>query len=61
MDKYDNEIKGFNIRNNKLKFFNKLNKNLQEFIDGLNKEKENENDKMIDLDTDEENTKLILK
>lgn len=57
MDKYDNEIKGFNISDNKLKFLNKLNKDLQEFIDGLNKEKENEKD-MMDLDTDEENTKI---
>ena len=57
MDKYDNEIKGFNISDNKLKFLNKLNKDLQEFIDGLNKEKENEKD-MMDLDTDEENAKI---
>jgi len=60
IDKYDNEIKGFNISDNKLKFLNKLNKDLQEFINGLNKEnkKENENDMMMDLDTDEENTKI---
>ena len=37
IDKYDNDIKGFNISDNKLKFLNKLNKDLQEFIDGLNK------------------------
>jgi hypothetical protein len=55
IDKYDNDIKGFNISDNKLKFLNKLNKDLQEFIDGLNKE----NDKdMMDLDIDEENTKI---
>jgi hypothetical protein len=54
MDKYDNEIKGFNISDNKLKFLNKLNKDLQEFIDGLN----NDKDMMMDLDTDEENTKI---
>lgn len=54
--KYDNDIKGFNISDNKLKFLNKLNKDLQEFIDGLNKE--NENGMMMDLDTDEENYKI---
>jgi hypothetical protein len=54
IDKYDNEIKGFNISDNKLKFLNKLNKDLQEFIDGLN----NDKDMMMDLDTDEENTKI---
>lgn len=55
IDKYNNEIKGFNISDNKLKFLNKLNKDLQEFIDGLNKE----NDKdMMDLDIDEENSKI---
>ena len=55
IDKYDNDIKGFNISDNKLKFLNKLNKDLQEFIDGLNKE----NDKdMMDLDIDKENTKI---
>ena len=58
IDKYDNDIKGFNISDNKLKFLNKLNKDLQEFIDGLNKENKKENDMMMDLDTDEENTKI---
>ena len=55
IDKYDNEIKGFNIRDNKINFF----KDLQEFIEGLNKVKENENDMMMDLDTDEENKSRI--
>ena len=56
IDKYNNEIKGFNICDNRFKFLNKLNNDLQEFINIINKE----NEKSIDMDIDEENHKIDI-
>ena len=54
INKYNDEIKGFNIADNRLQFLNKLNKNLEEFIHGIN----HENDKNMDIYFDEENCKI---
>ena len=54
IDKYNDEIKGFNIADNRLQFLIKLNKNLEEFIHGIN----HENNKNMDIDFDEENCKI---
>ena len=54
INKYNDEIKGFSISDNRLQFLNKLNKDLQEFINGINNERENG----MDLDIDEENNKI---
>ena len=40
ISKYNDEIKGFNIADNRLQFLNKLNKNLEEFINGINYDNE---------------------
>ena len=54
INKYNDEIKGFSISDNRLQFLNKLNKDLQEFINGINNERENG----MDIDIDEENNKI---
>ena len=56
INKYNDEIKGFNICDNRLKFLNKLNNDLQEFINGIN----NDNEKGMDIDIDEENHKIDI-
>lgn len=56
INKYNDEIKGFNIADNRLKFLNKLNKNLEEFINGINYQ----NEKNMDIDFDEENNKIDI-
>ena len=56
ISKYNEEIKGFNIADNRLQFLNKLNKNLEEFINGINYD----NEKKMDIDFDEENYKIDI-
>lgn len=56
INKYIDEIKGFNIADNKLQFLNKLNNNLEYFINGIN----NENKKYIDFDVEEEKHKIDI-
>ena len=56
INKYNDEIKGFNIADNRLQFLNKLNQNLEEFINGINYE----NEKNMDIDFDEENNKIDI-
>lgn len=59
IDKYNNNIKGFNVADNKLQFLNKLNKNLDEFISGIDSyiftpEKKDKNfGNNMDIDMDE--------
>ena len=59
IDKYNNNIKGFNIADNKLQFLNKLNKDLDEFISGIDSyiftpEKKDKNfGNNMDIDMDE--------
>ena len=54
INKYNDEIKGFNVADNRLQFLNKLNKNLEEFIIEIN----NENERNMNMDIDEENQKI---
>ena len=54
IDKYNNEVKGFNVADNRLQFLNKLNKDLQEFINGINRENENN----MDIEIDNEKNKI---
>ena len=54
INKYNDEIKGFNVSDNRLQFLNKLNKDLQEFINKINNERENG----MDIDIDEETNKI---
>ena len=59
IDKYNNNIKGFNVADNKLQFLNKLNKDLDEFISGIDSyiftpEKKDKNfGNNMDIDMDE--------
>lgn len=59
IDKYNNNIKGFNVADNKLQFLNKLNKDLDEFISGIDSyiftpEKKDKNfGNNMDIDIDE--------
>ena len=54
INKYNEEIKRFNISDNRLQFLSKLNKDLQEFINGINKE----NEGGMEIELDEENYKI---
>lgn len=59
IDNYNNNIKGFNVADNKLQFLNKLNKDLDEFISGIDSyiftpEKKDKNfGNNMDIDMDE--------
>ena len=56
INKYNNEINRFNISDGRLKFLNKLNKDLEEFINGI----KNENEGGMDIELDEEKYKLNM-
>ena len=63
IDKYNDDIKGFNISDNKLQFLYKLNKDLLEFITEINNENHNENNIMdsdMNMDIDEGSNKIEL-
>ena len=63
IDKYNDDIKGFNISDNKLQFLYKLNKDLLEFINEINNENHSENNIMesdMNMDIDEGSNKIEL-
>lgn len=56
INKYNNEINRFNISDSRLKFLNKLNKDLEDFINRI----QNENERGMDIELDEEKYKLNM-